>query len=95
MRADLNRAKSPPRDTLAVGWPDWRTRPETRPRDSAPVRPVRAVLQERSADLGWSLDHCRHPLRRGTLRAAVTTTQAEASNTLASADRPKTARGMV
>ena len=44
-------AKPPPPDTLAAGWPDWRTRTETRPRDSAPVRPVRAVPLGRSVDL--------------------------------------------
>ena len=48
---DLNRANSPPPDTLAVGLPGWRTKTETRPRDSALVRPARAVTFGPSADL--------------------------------------------
>ena len=85
---------SPPPDTLAVGWPGWRTSTETRPRDSALVRPVRAVPLGRSADLLRASPAAGTP-SAGSLPGSGHERATVALNALAAAGRPKTARGLV
>ena len=77
----------------------WLTRSAKTNRDSrarlGPCAPGPRGDTRTERRLGPILDRCRFPLRRGTLRSPVTAAQTARLQAVTSADRPKTARGVV